>query len=306
LHFALLGPLEVLDGGVPLPLGGYKSRVLLALLACQPNRPLEPSQLIDALWEGQPPRTAAQNLRTYVYQLRRTLAEDTIVSSRAGYALAVDLGQIDVGLFEEHAGQARELLARHDPGQAVQGLREALGIWRGPALADIRDAPSLQLVAARLEERRLAAVELRLTAEIMLGHGAALAEELFALTEDHPLRERFWLQLMLSLAGSGRRAEALAAYRRARQILVDELGVEPGPDLQRMHESILDSTFTGTAGLAPGLPPPGPGPAPQDRDPGAAGELRKIWQALSRISLQLDRLESGRPRDPGPARGAEP
>ena len=304
MHFALLGPLEVLEDGAPLPLGGYKARVLLALLACHPNRPLEPSQLIDALWGGQPPRTAAQNLRVYVCQLRRILTEKMIVSSRAGYTLAADLGQIDVELFEALAGQARDMLAHHDPEHAAARLREALSIWRGPALADVRDAPSLQPVAARLEERRLGAVELRLTAEIMLGHGDGLTEELFTLAEEHPLRERFWSQLMLSLASSGRRAEALAAYRHAREILVDELGVEPGPELQQLHQSILNGRFCQAAAdsLAdtPALPS-GPVSAPSlpSAEPEPLRELRQIREMLFRISSQLDRLETAQAEDPG-------
>jgi DNA-binding SARP family transcriptional activator len=298
VHFALLGPLEVLDEGVPLPLGGYKSRVLLALLASQPNQPLEPSHLIDALWDGQPPRTAAQNLRVYVYQLRRILAEGTILSSRAGYSLAADLGQIDVGLFEALAGQGRDLLAHHDPEHAVARLREALSMWRGPALADIRDAPSLQAVAARLEERRLAATELRLTAEIMLGNGPALIEELLALTEEHPLRERFWWQVMLSLASAGRRAEALAAYRHARAALVDELGVEPGPELQQLHEAILQGRFCGGAadGLVGAPADPLPGPAAELDQ---LSELRQLREVLTRLSKQLDRLEASQALSPG-------
>jgi DNA-binding SARP family transcriptional activator len=301
VHFALLGPLEVLDEGIPLPLGGYKSRVLLALLACQPNQPLGPSHLIDALWDGQPPRTAAQNLRVYVYQLRRILTEDTILSSRAGYSLAVDLGQIDVGLFEALAGQGRDLLAHHDPEHAVARLREALSIWRGPALADIRDAPSLQPVAARLEERRLAATELRQTAEIMLGNGSGLIEELSALTEEHPLRERFWWQLMLSLASAGRRAEALAAYRHARAVLVDELGVEPGPELQRLHEAILKGRFCG--GAVDSLAGASAGPADALPRPAAElaqlSELRQLREVLTRLSKQLDQLEASQAHSRG-------
>jgi DNA-binding SARP family transcriptional activator/pimeloyl-ACP methyl ester carboxylesterase len=242
LEFRVLGPLEVLVGGKPVPLVGAKQRALLALLLLRANQVVSRDQLIDELWPESPP-AAEHTLQMHVSRLRRALAGggagEPITTRPGGYCLSQDPGRLDVGMFESELREARALLEGGEPARAVAHLRAALARWRGDPLLGVPLGPSLRGEAARLNELRLAAVEDRIEAELVLGRHAGLVGELEALTRQHPVRERLRRQLMLALYGSGRQADALAAYHDARQTLVDELGIEPGEELRELERRIL-------------------------------------------------------------------
>ena len=228
MEFRILGPLEVVDGDRSLPLGGGRQRALLALLVTRPNEVVSTDRLVDQLWGSRPPKTALNTLQFYVSQLRKLLGADRIVTRPPGYEIVVGPGELDLERFEA-------LLARDDAG----ALREALALWRGPALADLAFEPFAQAETARLEELRLAALERRLDLDLDDGRDAELVGELEGLIAEHPLRERLRGQLMLALYRSGRQADALAAYQTARETLVESLGIEPGPALQELERAIL-------------------------------------------------------------------
>jgi DNA-binding SARP family transcriptional activator len=250
LDFRLLGPLEVVDETGPLLLGGQKQRSVLALLLLEAPRPVSTDRLIDALWGEQPPRTAATSLQNFVSQLRKTFGADVVVTKPPGYALAIRPEQVDLERFRRLAAEAR---AAAEPQQRAEKLRSALGLWRGPPLADVGFEAFVQPEIIRLEEERLAALEERVDADLEAGRHADLVGELEALVEHHPVRERLRAQLMLALYRSGRQAEALNAYQQARRTLIEQLGIEPGRDLQDLHSAILRQE----AGLrAPGAAPP--------------------------------------------------
>jgi YVTN family beta-propeller protein len=239
MEFRILGPVEVSEAGRPVPLGGAKQRALLALLLLNANRVVSTDRLIDQLWGESPPATAATALQGHVSALRKALGADAIATRSPGYVLHADPAQIDLGRFELLRAEARTALENGDPGPAAERLREALALWRGEALADIAFEPFAQPEAARLEDVRLGALEDRIDADLMLGRDSELVGELERLIAAHPLRERLRAQLMLALYRSGRQAAALDAYQRARQTLVSELGIEPGPALRDLERRIL-------------------------------------------------------------------
>ncbi len=239
MEYRILGPVEVWEDGRPVPLGGGKQRAVLALLLLSANRIVSSDRLIDQLWDGQPPATAATALQGHISALRKALGPGVIATSRPGYVLEVEPEQVDLRRFERLRDQARSAFERGDPGTGADTLREALELWRGEALADIGFEPSIQAEAARLEDLRLAALEDRIDADLAVGRSAELVDELQRLVATHPLREPFWGQLMLSLYRSGRQGEALDAYRRARMALVSELGLEPGPGLRDLERRVL-------------------------------------------------------------------
>ncbi len=291
LRYAVLGPLRVTADGRPLNLGGRKLRTLLAVLACNANEVVASERLVEAVWDDKPPRTATQNLRVYVHHLRRTLGGDRRIAWQPpGYRLVVEDGGLDSDMFEELARRGRQALA-DAPDQAAALLRQALKLWRGPALADLQDVRSLRATTARLEERRLATIETSFAAELALGLHADLVGEISGLAAEYPLREHLKAQLMLALYRSGRRAEALTVYRKTRQILVDELGVEPGVELQRLHQAILadDEVSACTLLTSPAQEGAEVYTAPEARP----DELHEIRAALRLINLRLDRLEAG-------------
>jgi DNA-binding SARP family transcriptional activator len=228
MEFRILGPLEVVGPDGPLPLGGTLQRAVLALLLTRANEVVSADRLIDELWSGDPPRTAANTVQYYVSQLRKLLGSDRILTRPPGYTIRIDEGELDLERFER-------LVTSGD----VAALREALDLWRGPPLADFEYASFARTEIGRLEELRLAALEERIEADLALGRHAQLVGELEALVREHPLRERLRAQLMLALYRSGRQAEALEAYQDARRTLVEELGIEPGPPLQRLEKAIL-------------------------------------------------------------------
>jgi predicted ATPase/DNA-binding SARP family transcriptional activator len=243
LEFRILGPLEVRRDGIVVPLGGARPRALLAALLRNSNRVVSTDRLIDELWAERPPRTARTALQGYIAQLRRALrdgSDQVLVTEASGYRLRVTSGHLDLDRFERLVEEARKLVETGDHGSACERFRDALSLWRGPVLADLQCAASAAGESEGVEELRLLVLGERIEAELAVGRDAELVGELRELVGAHPLRERFHGQLMLALYRSGRQAEALEAYRDARRVLVEELGIEPGPELRALERAILD------------------------------------------------------------------
>ncbi len=240
MDYRLLGPLEVLDDDSrQLSIGAGRQRALLALLLLRANEPVASDRLVEELWGESPPATAHKMLHNQVSALRRALGQNgRLETLGSAYRLKVQRGELDVARFEELAEEGRGQVA-DDPEAAAETLRKALALWRGPALSDVAYEPFAQGEIARLEEERWAAFEGRTDAELALGRHAELVGELEAAIAEQPLRERLRGQLMLALYRCGRQAEALEAYRRARNTLVEQIGVEPGADLRGLQEAIL-------------------------------------------------------------------
>jgi DNA-binding SARP family transcriptional activator len=246
VDFRLLGPLEVVRDGRPVSLGGRKPRALLAILLLHANEVVPADRLIDALWGESPPGTAANTLQAHVSQLRKALAGRTsaasdgrILTQSPGYVMRLDAQELDVGRFEHLVAHGRRALAAGDVEVAARLLREALGLWRGPALAEFAYEPFAEHEIARLEELRLVALEERIEADLAAGTHPELVPELEQLTAEHPLRERLRGQLILALYRAGRQADALRVYQETRRTLVEELGIDPSPALQQLERAIL-------------------------------------------------------------------
>ena len=254
LQFRILGPLEVADRGEALELGRPRQRALLAALLIRANEPVARDLLIDELWGAAPPAAATNVLQSYVSRLRRVLGRDTIVTGAKSYRIAIDPGQLDLEHFERLVGEGRQQHLDGEDATAARTLREALALWRGPPLIDFRGEAFAEGAIARLEELRLAALELRVEADLALGEDARLVGELEQLIAEHPLRERLRGQLMLALYRAGRQADALKAYQDARRVLVDQLGIEPGEALSELEHAILlhDPSLASTTGEAKG------------------------------------------------------
>jgi len=252
VHFRILGPLEVEDGPQSLRLTGHQQRALLALLLLRANEVVPVDEIVENLWGAEPPASATRSVHALVSKLRRRLdgeaaadaneetGENGVILTRPhGYVLTVADGELDLHRFESLVEHGREALAAGAPAEAAGRLREALALWRGPPLAEFAYDSFAQVEIARLEELRLAGIEERIEADLALGRDRDIIPELEALVAKNPLRERLRGQLMLALYRSGRQAQALDAYQRARHVLVNELGIEPGPALQRLEQAIL-------------------------------------------------------------------
>ncbi len=240
IRFSVLGPLEISDGDEQIAVRAAKQQVLLAVLLCEANTPVSAERLVDLLWAESAPKTAPENLRLYVYHLRRALGDPQRIDRRpGGYALTVHSGELDVHRFETLAREGEAALAAGDPSRAAAVLSEGLALWRGPAYAGLDEVELLRDEAARLEERRRAALEARIEADLALGRHRELVAELSSLVARHPLVEGLRGQLMLALYRTGRQAEALAVYRDGRRLLADELGLEPGAGLRHLEQAIL-------------------------------------------------------------------
>src|SRR5215472_10301171 len=240
LEFCVLGPVQAVRDGRELALGGPRRRAVLALLLVAGGRVVPAEQLAEELWAGSPPPGAAGTLRSHVSRLRALVGPDAALIARGGgYALIAGPDRLDAARFERLAGAGREELEHGEAAAAAGRLREALGLWRGRALADVAGVPVLAREGARLEELRLVAVEGRIEADIELGAAAEAAGELAGLVAEHPLRERLWRLLVLARYRCGRQADALAAYRRARAVLAGELGIEPGEELRALEQAVL-------------------------------------------------------------------
>ncbi|MET8201279.1 BTAD domain-containing putative transcriptional regulator [Micromonospora taraxaci] len=246
MRFRILGPTQVLlADGREIPVGGPRLRALLALLLLDAGRVVSAGRLIDGLYGEHPPRGAANALQSQVSRLRQTLPaeQNPIEFHPAGYRLVVDPEDVDAYRFERRAEAGRRALAGGDWPRAATVLREALGLWGGPALADVPGAPAQ---AARLDELRLAAIEDRVDADLAMGASAALVAELREFVVAHPLRERSRGQLMRALSALGRPAEALAEFEDARSTLAEQFGTDPSAELAAIHLAVLRGEESGS------------------------------------------------------------
>ena len=256
-EFRVLGPLEVTAEGEPLALGGRQQRAVLALLLLSPNEVVSRDRMIDAIWGESPPTTATNALQVAVHGLRKILGRERVLTQGTGYRLEVSRDELDLERFESLIDSARG----EQPAVAAPKLHAALALCRGAALTGLEGAPFVPAERERLEELRLAALERRIDADLELGRATDLVPELERLVAEHPFRERLRRQLMLALYRSGRQADALQAYRDARELLVEELGVEPSRELQELEALILRQdpaleVATTSAATRSGLPAP--------------------------------------------------
>jgi DNA-binding SARP family transcriptional activator len=294
IEFRLLGPVEVWTDGRQRPVRGPLQRRLLAALLLHANRVVATERLIELLWGAQPPKTARADLQGRMSSLRRMLApaDDRLRFRPPGYALSVAPDELDLHEFTRLADEGRHRLASGDFVEASRALAAALALWRGPPLDGVE---GLTGEAARLKERRLAALEDRIEADLRLGRHATLVAELTALVAEQPIRERLRGHLMLALYRSGRQAEALAAFRELRKRLVEELGVEPSPPVQRLHERILATgpELDPPAMVSPsGVAPPRSGDAPAPPTTGNAPVPSQLPPAVWELTGRVEEIAS--------------
>lgn len=283
MEFRILGPLEVIDDGRELSIRGRKLQALLVLLLLNAGETVSRDRLIAELWGDDPPATAAKTLQVHVSRLRREVG-DAVVTRGGGYSVRVPPHGLDLRRFEALVAEGRAALADHRPEDGEAPLSDALALWRGPALPELADEPFARTEIGRLEQLRLDALEDHTEAELSLGRHAQAIDTLEGLVARHPYRERSRALLMLALYRGGRQADALDAYRDARRVLVDELGIEPGPRLRELQEAILaqDPVLDGARGselaapAAPSTPSAAPPPGP-----------RRISAARRRLALAL-------------------
>ena len=258
MEFGILGPLEVRDGSGLVRVPGVKERALLVDLLVHAGQVVSADRLIEDLWDDTPPGKPANALQGRVSGLRRALGpggSKLVVTSPPGYRLAVEPGWVDAARFEGLIAQATALTAT-EPSRAAGLLQEALGLWRGPALAEFADRPWALAAAARLEELRLAAVEALAEVRLSAGGSGGLVGELEGLVAAYPTRERLRGLLMVALYRSGRQADALEVYQAARAVLAEELGIDPSPELQRLHQRVLvQDPALEAPGETPAAPP---------------------------------------------------
>ena len=307
MRFGVLGTLEVLDDeGGPVDLGGPQARTVLALLLAAAGRVVPAEAVVDALWGDDPPSSAAGTLQSYIHRLRRALEPHRAPRDQAkvllweppGYRLDVDDDHVDFRRFERLAGEGRSLLEAGSAEAARRVLLDADALWRGPALLEYADHEFARGLATRLEERRVAALEDRFEADLLLGrHGAAVGE-LTELVAANPLREGLRAHLALALYRSGRQAEALRSLDEARRTLRDELGVDPGRPLLDLEAQILAQdpaldhvaapapvSVVPTAPAAPAAPEPAPSAPDEARLVGRQAELAQLVAALDETAV---------------------
>jgi DNA-binding SARP family transcriptional activator len=246
MEFRILGPLEALDGGRVVKLGGSRQRALLALFLLHRGETLSTDRLIDELWGERPPATALKSMQVYISRLRKALASGAggaspgmLLTREHGYELELDPECLDSHRFELLVAEARAESAAGRPKLAASALEEALSLWRGPPLAELAYESFAQREISRLEELRVAAVEQLIEAKLALGAHAEVVPQLETLIGEHPYRERLRAHLMLALYRCDRQADALQAYQDARTTLVEELGIEPGERLRELERAIL-------------------------------------------------------------------
>jgi predicted ATPase/DNA-binding SARP family transcriptional activator len=282
MQVRLFGELEAEHAGVPVPVRGTKQRALLALLALRPGQPVSADKLIDVLWGDGQAAHPANALQAQIGQLRRTLGATAILTTEAGYALDAGPEDVDVVRFEQLAAKGRHLFEEGQTALASTALSEALRLRRGEPLADFTYAGFFDAERTRLDELILVAIETRVEADLMLGRHGELVGELEALCRAHPLRERLWELLMLALYRAGRQAEALRAYTEARDRLVGELGIDPGPALRELEARILAQD--------PSLAAAGPAGLEVVPAPLATGNLREPLSSFVGRSAELEEL----------------
>lgn len=260
--FRILGPVELRTGETWTSVKAGKQRALLAMLLLHPGQPVSQDRLIEAIWGEKPPKKAVNLLSVYVHQLRKLIGEDgvrVLVTRPPGYQAALEPGELDADLFTELLSEGRQALANNEPARAADLLADALGCWRGDeALADVESTSMFSTGKARLAESRSDAISLRAEAELACGRPAEVVAEMRQLLRDNPLQEKLWALLMRALQQDGRQAEALEAYAQAQEVIRDQLGVYPGPELQQLWLQILNASADasapgedGGAGLVP-------------------------------------------------------
>lgn len=294
MKFGILGPLVVWRDGHEVSIGAAKQRALLVLLLLRRGELVPTETLVDELWGERPPATAVKVVQVYVSQLRKALGARVLESRPAGYMLRLEPGALDSVRFEDLLTRARGLLAGGDARGAGEVLREALGLWRGPALGEFAYESFARSELARLEELRLVALELRLEADLALGMEGAVVGELQALAAAHPLRERLHGQLMIALYRSGRQAEALDVYQQLRGVLVEQLGIEPSAPIKQLERAILGQDaaldLPGASGPPAGMGvdgrADGPG-APLEAQPSVERDDQTLGRTQSRVRLAL-------------------
>jgi len=300
MQVRLFGELEAVADGVPVPVRGAKQRALLALLALQRGRPVSADRLIDALWGDGQAANPANALQAQIGQLRRAFGAAAILTSEAGYALAVGPDDVDVVRFGQLVAQGRRLAGDGEAALASAALGEALGLRRGEPLAEFADAGFADAERAHLDELTLEAVEVRAGADLMLGRHGELAGELEPLCRQHPLRERLWELHILALYRAGRQAEALRAYTEVRDRLVGELGIDPGPALRELQARILAqdpslapaSVPASVAASVPASALASPAPVPAAAPPTPAGNLRARLSRFVGRDAELTQLRA--------------
>lgn len=247
-RFLMLGPFQAMtDSGTEISMNSDRARTLLALLLLQRNRVVSADELIVGIWGDSPPASARKNIQTYIWRLRKLLADGPALERRGcGYLLRVGPGELDLDVFEERAAVGERLLAT-DPWTASALLRDALRMWQGAPMSDVTFAvPPGELT--RLAERRLSVLESRIEADLGCGRNAELVAELRKLAVEHPYRERLRAQLMITLSRCGRRVEALNVFSDIRSLLLREFGLDPGPALHEIQAQILRSASTSQVG----------------------------------------------------------
>jgi DNA-binding NarL/FixJ family response regulator/DNA-binding winged helix-turn-helix (wHTH) protein len=254
VEFRILGPLEVLDQGEPVPLGTLKERIVLGTLLLHANEIVSRTRLIDELWGESPPPTAKKAVNVYVSQLRKTLTRDghdMIATVAGGYRLELEPERLDREHMQRLLADARGHVAAGELERAAELFREVLALWRGPTIPDLPFESSARVEVEQLDEVRLSALMERIDCDLALGQHEQVLAEVNVLVREHPLHERFRAQQMLALYRADRQADALAAYRQAREDLIDKLGIEPSESLQRLHQAILQ--HDPALELAPGI-----------------------------------------------------
>ena len=281
MEFGILGPLEVRSERGEVAVAGGKPAAVLAVLLLHRNEPVSAERLAIALWGDEAPGGASKTVQVYVSRLRKALGDpEILITTPAGYRLTLRADQLDAARFEALVKDGRQTLDQGEPAQASEVLRQALTLWRGPPLADFVSEPFAGAEISRLEEERLTALETRVEADLAAGRHADVVAELQHLVAEHPTREQLVAHLMLALYRCGRQAEALEAYRDAHRVLLDEIGVEPGPRLRELHAAVLSQD--------PALDPPAATELPEldpliatpfvgrDRELAA---LRELWES---------------------------
>ncbi|MFE4454964.1 BTAD domain-containing putative transcriptional regulator [Streptomyces sp. NPDC056796] len=252
MEIKVLGPLAARENGVSVVPTAAKPRQILSLLALQADRVVPVATLMEEIWGEDIPRSAATTLQTYILQLRRKIAaaiegdpsrqaKDILITQHGGYLLQVQPGQVDAHEFSQLAASGRAAHEAGDHYAASALLGRALDMWQGSALVDVRIGTVLELEVLRMEEDRMAALERRIDADLVIGRHTEIVPELRVLVARHPMHENFCAQLMTALHRSGGAWRALEAYQRLRVTLVDELGLEPSARLQRLHQAVLSA-----------------------------------------------------------------
>ena len=289
MEIRLLGPLELSVGGAPVRLGRRQERLLLALLALHAGDVVTTTRIAEVLWDGEPPRTFANAIQVHVSALRRLLSREALETRPEGYRLRATAGWFDHRQFEADERRAARALGAGLLAEARQAAAEALALWRGPALHGLSGRYA-EAQSARLEERRLAALERRIDLDLVLGGYSELVGELKGLLAGHPLHQGLTRRLMLALYGAGRPADALAAYREGRRLLVNELGIEPDDTLRLTQDAILRGERAGDL-IAELLPPPAAVPPVPVPGSGATPVPRQLPADLAHFTGRAAHLD---------------